>query len=123
MAESDDSPIERKNGRFEYAKGKWVPWWALLFIPFLVVFGPLYRFVKTEVNWKAAWLTVLVCEAVMMVAEWYSLKRGHWVYNEQRIFGPKVFGIPIEESLLYYLFSPLIIISIYHGVKKRWGDK
>lgn len=105
-------------GWFTYRRGIWWPLWALLMVPFLFVFLPLYRFVKKDVHWKAAWLTVAVVEVVLMTAESYSLKRGHWVYNEARIFGPRIFGVPIEEPLLYYLFSPLIIISMFHAVKK-----
>ncbi len=119
MTDDDKQPKRQPDGKFEYKKGTWWPLWALFMVPFLLVFKPLYSFVKKEVNWKAAWLTVLVFEAVMMAAEYYSLKRGHWVYNENRIFGPKVFGVPIEEPLLYYLFSPLILISLFHFFKKK----
>lgn len=109
----------RVGGVFKYLRGKWVPLWALLKIPFLLLFIPLYRAVKDDVNWKAAWATVAVFETVLMTAEWYSLKRGHWVYNEARILGPKVFGIPIEEPLLYYLFPPLIVICLMHFIHKK----
>lgn len=119
MAEDTEQPEKlAPEGGFRYRKGVWWPLWALLMVPFLGVFLPLYRFVRAEVNWKAAWMTVAVFEALLMFAEYYSLQRGHWVYNESRIFGPKIFGIPIEEPLIYYLFSPLIIISIFHGVLK-----
>ncbi|MCB4757029.1 MAG: lycopene cyclase domain-containing protein [Elusimicrobia bacterium] len=104
--------------KFEYRKGRWIPLWAILIVPFLILFEPLYRYVKDEVNWKAAFGTVVIFELLLLCAEYYSLKRGHWVYNEARILGPKIFGIPIEEPLLYYLFPPLIIISLMHGVKK-----
>lgn len=115
MAESEETPNRKSpQDSFTYRRGTWWPLWALFIVPFLFVFLPLYRFIKNEVQWKAAWLTVLVCEIVLFSGEYYDLKRGHWVYNEARIFGPKILGVPIEEPLLYYLFCPLIIICIFH---------
>lgn len=119
----DTNPKRAADGSFDYKKGKWWPLWAIFMIPFLLIFKPLYKYVKDAVNWKAAWATVLLCEVVLMTAEWYSLKRGHWVYNEARILGPKVFGVPIEEPLLYYLFSPLIIISLMESIRKKLSSK
>src|SRR5688572_14994183 len=87
----DPTPdIERTGGRFTWTKGKWNPLWALLIIPFLLLALPLQRAVRKEVNWKAAWATVALFEIVLMCAEYYSLQRGHWVYNEARLLGPKV---------------------------------
>jgi lycopene cyclase domain-containing protein len=111
-------PFRSQEGEFQFRSGRWKPLWALLMIPYLVLFVPLLRYVRGTVNWKAAWITVAIFEALLMPAERYSLRRGHWVYNESRILGPKVFGVPVEEPLLYYLFSPLIIISIFHAFRK-----
>lgn len=122
IPEDDEQDVTTDaSGRFTFRKGKWAPLWALFMVPFLVIALPLYRFVRAEVDWAAAWITVIVFEALLMPVEWYSLGRGHWVYNEARILGPKVFGIPIEEPLLYYLFSPIIIICIFHAFRKREG--
>lgn len=118
-----NDPIRTPDGGFEWKKGKWWPLWSLFMVPFLLVFLPLYRAVRQEVNWFAAWGTVLVFEAIMLPAEWYALRRGHWVYNEQRIWGPKIFGIPIEEPLLYYLFSPLILICLMHFIRMKLQKK
>lgn len=120
--EDEDQVTQDEKGAFTWKKGKWAPLWALFMVPFLLVALPLYRWVRTEVSWAAAWITVAVFEMLLMPVEWYSLGRGHWVYNEARILGPKIFGIPIEEPLLYYLFSPLIIICIYHAFLK-WGER
>lgn len=122
MANDEDGVTQDSKGAFEYRKGKWAPLWALFMVPFLLIALPLYRWVRREVNWKAAWITVVLFELLLMPVEWYSLRRGHWVYNEARILGPRVFGIPIEEPLLYYLFSPLIIIFIFHAFLK-WGER
>ena len=116
--QEDQKPRRTLAGVFNYIKGKWVPAWALLLTPFLAVLWYLHRAVKDEVNWKAAFAAVAVFEVVLFPAEWYSVSRGHWVYNEARILGPKILGVPIEEPLLYYLFSPLIIITVMHAIRK-----
>jgi lycopene cyclase domain-containing protein len=106
-----------------YNRGKKYPASALLFLPFLIVFQFIYKLSKDEVDWRAAAATVAFFEIMFLFLESYHLRRGHWVYNEARIFGPKVFGIPIEEPLLYYLFSPLVIISAFHIIKRRLSKK
>lgn len=123
--DKDKAPIEKLTlkGWFSYRRGTWWPLWALFLVPFMFVFWPLYKWVRAEVNWKAAWISVLIFEVILMIAESYAIKRGHWVYNENRIFGPKVFGVPIEEPLLYYLFCPLMVICIYHGYRKRFAKQ
>ncbi len=115
----DESLISKDKDGFHFNRGHRFGWWAFLFLPFLIVFKILYKVVKEDVNWKAAWATVLLFELLFIPTEWYHLQRGHWVYNEAKILGPKIFGLPIEEPLLYMLFSPLIIISIFHAVKQK----
>jgi lycopene cyclase domain-containing protein len=124
MLTAEEAAVRRDaNGTFHFRQGAWTPLWALLMVPYLVLWLPLCRLVGRSVDWKAGWITVLIFEALLMPAERYSLRRGHWVYNESRILGPKVFGVPIEEPLLYYLFSPLIIISIFHAFRSFFARK
>jgi lycopene cyclase domain-containing protein len=111
------------DGGYRYKEGRWYPAWAMLLVPFMLLGLILRRFVGKSVDWKAALGTVLVFETLLLPAESHSLKRGHWVYNESRILGPRIFGVPIEEPALYYLFSPLIIILIFHGYLQRFGGK
>lgn len=118
MPDQIPGPRRREGGGFEYNKGKWWPLWGLFMVPFLFLLKPLIRIVREDVNWKAAWLTVITFEIVLMGAEYAALQRGHWVYNEARIFGPKIFGIPIEEPLIYYLFAPIFIVCLFHAVNK-----
>ena len=124
MPDSQPSPEpEYKDGEFGYKKGNWWPLWSLLLLPFLIIFIPFYRSSRKDVNWIAAWLTVLIFEVCLVAAEWYSLSRGHCVYNQARIWGPTVWGIPIEEPLLYYLFPPLFVICLLHFVKSKVEGK
>ncbi|MFA6092252.1 MAG: lycopene cyclase domain-containing protein [Elusimicrobiota bacterium] len=121
----EDGPTG-KDGGFEYKKGDWRPDWPNLLLPFLAVFMLLYRFAKEHVDWRAAFCVVGLFECVVFPAEIFSVHRGHWVYNEARIWGPRVFGVPIEEPLLYYLFCPLIIITVMQAIRLalvKWEEK
>lgn len=100
-----------------YKKARWFPAWPTLLLPFLVAFWFLYRAARHKVNWRAAFATVAVFELVCFPAEIFSVSRGHWIYNDARIWGPRWFHVPVEEMLLYYLFSPLIIITIMQAVR------
>ena len=103
---------------FPYSSGEWCPLWALLFLPFLGWLLVLVRQAGHLVNWKAAYCTAVVFEFVLGATEVFSVHRGHWVYNEARIWGPRLFYVPIEEHLLYYFFSSLIVIAAFHAVRE-----
>ncbi|MBI4052045.1 MAG: hypothetical protein HY400_06030 [Elusimicrobia bacterium] len=105
---------------------KKIRWWsvsAILILPFVLIFIPLYRSVRYEVNWRAAFSMVAVFEVVMFLAEHYSLSRGHWIYNDSRIWGVKIWGVPIEEPLIYYLFPPLFVVTLLHALRKGLQTK
>lgn len=106
----------RSSGAPTYARGKKWPAWALLAVPFILVMVPIYQTVKHRVYWMACALTVLVFEVIMIPVEHNSIMRGHWVYNEHRILGPLVWGIPIEEPLIYYFLPPIFVILMFELV-------
>jgi lycopene cyclase domain-containing protein len=118
---TDERLITRTaDGGFRYEEGKWHPAWALLMLPFILAALPLLRYAGKKVDWKATAFTVIIFEALLVPAEHLALKRGHWVYNESRILGPRIFNVPVEEPFLYYLFSPLIILLIFHSFLKKF---
>ena len=112
-----------RDGGFRYREGRWYPAWALLLFPFIALGAVLGRVAGKSVDWKALLGTVFVFESVLLPVESRCLRRGHWVYNESRILGPRVLGVPVEEPFLYYLFSPAIIILIFHGFLKRFSGR
>ena len=114
---------EEEKRETTYASGAWWPAWALFITPFLAVFFFMYRAFKEDVNWRAAFATVALFEVVVFPWEHYALARGHWVYNAARILGPKWWGVPIEEPLLYYFFSPLIMITVMQAIQKAFHKK
>ena len=112
--ETKRDPLDRL---LAYHRGKRFPWWATLLLPFLLLLAVLYRIVRERVNWKAAAATIGVFELVVFPAEVFSVWRGHWVYNDARIWGPKILNVPIEEPLLYYVFPPLIVITAFCAIR------
>ena len=102
---------------FQYSEGQWWPAWALLIVPYLLWLLGLCRKTMDRVNWPAAFATVAVFELVVGTSEIYSVSRGHWVYNDARLWGPKLFNVPIEEHLLYYVFPPLLVICGMHAIR------
>lgn len=117
---------EDKKKVAETGQKKW-PASVILAAPFFLLVLPLYKAARERVNWKAALAMVATFEAIMFCAEIFSVSRGHWVWNPNRTLGPTVFGVPIEEPLLYYWFPPLFIVMLMHAFEgffiKKGGVK
>lgn len=103
----------RRDGAPAYRRGAWFPAWALLALPFVLVMIWLWPLVRRRVRWAGCALAVMVFEVVMLPVEHQAILRGHWVYNDARILGPLVWGIPVEEPLLYYLLPPILVIMVF----------
>jgi len=112
-----------ETSQFDFRKGKWWPATIILVIPFVFIVLPLYRAIRHEMNGRATLATILLFEAVMLFAEHFSLGRGHWVWNDSRILGWRIWGIPIEEPLLYYWFGPFLVITIMLAVRRAVRDR
>ena len=41
---------------------------------------------------------------------------GFWVYNTERLLGPEIWGVPIEEPLIYYLLPPIMVVMAFELV-------
>lgn len=114
------SPEEAGRREFPaYRRGRWWPAYILLILPFVKLFKFIYPTIRREINLRAAIATIILFEIFMLFAEHYNLKRGHWVYNEARILGVKVFGIPIEEPLIYYWFPGMLTIVILLAIRRK----
>ena len=116
--EIPDKPLSaetRKKTKPSSAK-RW-PATVVLLAPFMFLIVPLYKAAKNSVNWAAAMAMMATFEIIMFFAEYFSVSRGHWVWNPDRIIGPTIFGIPIEEPLLYYWFPPLFVVILMHAIE------
>jgi lycopene cyclase domain-containing protein len=118
MPKTDDLLSEEdKKKRDATGQKKW-PASVILAAPFFLLLIPLYKAARERVNWKAALAMIATFEALMFCAEAFSVSRGHWIWNPNRILGPSIFGIPIEEPLLYYWFPPLFVVLLMHAFEK-----
>ncbi len=105
---------EDKKKQDATAQKKW-PASVILAAPFVFILIPLYKAARQRVNWKAALAMIATFEALMICAEIFSVSRGHWIWNPNRVLGPMFFGVPIEEPLLYYWFPPLFVVLMMHA--------
>ncbi|MBL8992471.1 MAG: lycopene cyclase domain-containing protein [Spirochaetia bacterium] len=112
------------DGRFYYDRGSArYPGWALVAIPFIIA---LNFFVHAKgIDWGSVWMTVMLFLVTLGLIEHLAIYRGYWVYNEARLLGPKIFGVPIEEWVIYYIFPPILVVSAFEYVsgllKKKSG--
>lgn len=113
---------EDKKKQDATAQKKW-PASVILAAPFALLLIPLYRAARERVNWKAALAMIATFEAIMICAELFSVSRGHWVWNPNRVLGPMFFGVPIEEPLLYYWFPPLFVVILMHAFEGFFSRK
>lgn len=121
-------PIMRRDlkGIFRYARGTKWPAWFLLALPFIIVFIYVYYKTKKYINWRAAAGMIIFSEFMLMIVEHISIHRGHWVYNENRILGLRIWDVPIEEPLIYYWIPQLFVVGtmiLIHNIMKKKSKK
>ncbi|HBU70437.1 MAG TPA: hypothetical protein DEE98_08685 [Elusimicrobia bacterium] len=114
-------------GVFRYARGAKWPAWFILALPFLIIYVYVYFKTRKYINWTAALAMIIFSEIMLTITEHICITRGHWVYNDNRILGPRIWGIPIEEPLIYYwipqLFVVFTMLIIYNYLRKRARKK
>ena len=104
----------------QYKRGVKFPVWIWVVIGIILLAALLYPHFKG--SWKTVIASSLVFFSVAYPNELYSLSHGLWVYNQNRMIGPWVLGVPLEEWFMYFL-SPMtgcMILSIVH--KKIFGE-
>lgn len=110
--------ISEEDKKRREGQKKW-PASVILAAPFFLLVLPLYKAARERVNWRAAAAMIATFEILMFCAEAFSVSRGHWVWNPNRILGPVIFNIPIEEPLLYYWFPPLFVVLLMHALEQH----
>ena len=115
------SNIKEVNKKSFVGTKRW-PATIVLLAPFMVLFIPLYKAARHSVNWAAAIAMMASFEVIMFFSEYFSVSRQHWIWNPDRIIGPTIFNIPIEEPLLYYWFPPLFVVVLMHAIE-NWMKK
>jgi hypothetical protein len=93
-------------------RGRW-PWRVILVMPFALAVHIVHQSARRQVRWWSLLATFGLFEALMFVAEHVSVMRGFWVYNTNRIWGEKIWGVPIEEPLLWYSLPVIVVIFLF----------
>lgn len=99
----------------KYKRGSKVPVWAMVVLFVLTCMAVGYIFFRGA--WRAVLGTALVFLCVAYPNELYSLSRGYWVYNNSKMIGIWVLGVPVEEWFMYTA-SPVagsMLFSIYRN--------
>ena len=123
MPENNDDPyVDEKEKERRASQKRW-PATVILSAPFIFILIPMFKAARERVNWAAAIAMICTFEVLMLLAEYFSVSRGHWVWNPNRTLGPTIFGIPIEEPLLYYWFPPLFMVILLHTLQKYVFEK
>ncbi len=99
-----------------FSSGRYFPGWAMAVGPFfftaLVAFRKFFR----SIHIPALFFTFVINMSTYLLWEYNAIVRGHWVYNDQRILGPRLGVTPIEELFLYTT-AILLGVSLYEATR------
>lgn len=103
-----------------YERGRKFPTWVVVASAVTLFAAALYRHFRG--SWPALISTVLVFFCIAYPNELYSLHNGLWVYNQKRIFGFWLFGVPVEEWFMYTMspFAGGMLLSLCY---KKFYDE
>lgn len=95
-------------------------YFLLLEIPAFV----LSFFVKEELNLGAILFVIAISLLVGGIFDIWAVRQGKkddffiWEYNTRSILGFKIYGVPVEDYIFFFIFTPFFIIIMYEAVKK-----
>jgi len=99
-----------KPGDYHYREGQkklyWI-WWVI--IPVIYILSMLPVVIK-RIHWRALVVTSGLFILSMVVLENIALYYGWWIWNENKLLGPKVLLVPLEEFLTYFVGGPFLVV-------------
>jgi lycopene cyclase domain-containing protein len=96
------SYVEETEGEVgQFARGARFPVYICIQLVFVAAIAALVR--RYHGNWKALVATVVVFSLAVFPNEFYSIHRGYWAYNSQKMVGIYFLRIPLEGWLMYFL--------------------
>lgn len=102
------------------------PAWLFIPIPFLIAMAAAFYagiLNRRDLNWRALILCVILFELILFPTEYVAVQKQFWVYNDNRILGLRVLGIPVEEPLIYYSTPNLFVPMMLAWFTKRLGTR
>lgn len=104
-----ENGISGDPGSIRYRAGRkrlYLIWWVVGVLAQILACLPM---AWKRLKWRALGWTSLGFVVLMFGAENLALYWGWWVWNEQLLWGPKVWLVPLEEFLLYFLVVPSVV--------------
>lgn len=93
-----------------------------LFATFLVLPSLILSF-YVDVNIKALVMAIVAAFIVGQIIEISAVRHGKkdasyvYEYSPKLVLGPKLFDTPIEDSIVFLLFTPIFIVFFYEFIK------
>ena len=90
--------------------------WAVMGAPFIGLSWFLFQIIKGKkvLNYPALGLTVFIFAASMGFVEKHAIEFKHWIFIPGHTLPIPLWGIPIEEFVIYYVFGPTCTIFLFH---------
>lgn len=90
--------------------------WIVMGIPFTLLVFKMHKLIEHRrvLSYRSLGLTLGVFYLAMTFVEHLAILNQYWVYDYSRLWGPKLWEIPIEEFLLYYWLGPTFVAVLYH---------
>lgn len=83
--------------------------------------------VRDALEFKPLLFVVLFSFFLGGIFDIWAVKQGKkdkfyiWEYSRKTILGYKLFGVPIEDFLLFLVITPVLIISAWEGTKRYFN--
>lgn len=110
-----------KSGAYVFKSGEKYPAWLLMALPILSILPVLIKKTWKRTNKQSAFLTIILFYITMAFVERWAVTHKWWSYNIQRDFF-SMFGIPITELIIYYIYPIIFTIALFEFFKKWFFD-
>jgi lycopene cyclase domain-containing protein len=106
-------------GEYEYRDGKKGLYWVWWVAGSLVGVLAALPFLRKKIHGRALLVASVLFILSMFVSETLAIYQGWWIWNDQKLLGPKVGLIPLEEFALYFVCVPSVVV-IQLFFQKLW---
>jgi lycopene cyclase domain-containing protein len=86
--------------------------------PFVLSFDKKVAFYK---KWKYLFPAILFTALIYIVWDFYFTAQGVWSFNEKYITGFKIYNLPVEEVLFFFIV-PYCCVFIYECIKNYFPE-
>ncbi len=102
-----------------------MPIYALFLLGITLIIISLNYYYKLHLfsmKWQGLLAGFGVVSLPFIIWDIIATDNGHWAFNEEFILGPKLFGLPIEEILFFFLV-PVVMLIVWYLVRFRVKER